>query len=503
MRNWTVGKKLLALGTFNLLNVIVLGAIAQWGFQGAQQEFQRSLAMTAAIRGAMQADMMHDAIRGDVASALLGGEESAAASDEFSEHAEILSDEIAKITALSDYPELVAESKKVTPEAQAYLNIAKDVIALAAQDHAAAMAKRPEFQSAFSNLEGVMEQLGDAVESNAKLIQTGGAKKLSDFSLFLTIICIASALVGALGSWTVARLTTKPLGRVMEALSDMSTQMRAGVEQISSTSESVAGSACSQASGLEETAAAIEELAASSKHSSASSSEARGLILAVEAAASGGVAKMKEMAQAILDIKSSAEETAGIIRTIDEIAFQTNLLALNAAVEAARAGDAGKGFAVVAEEVRSLAQRSGTAARDTAAKILRSQELAVTGVKVSEEVKAALETINERVTKSASLISEISTGSNEQSKAVAEINRAVTDLDKETQANSAASEELAAAAKELLHQSSSLDTAVATLGEMVHGDASSAAFQGRSSAPAKSARKAQTVPFEDFQSLDA
>ena len=501
MRTWTIGRKLLALGGFNLLNVIILGAVAQWGFRGAEVAFESSIDLTSAIRGAMQADMMHDAIRGDVVSSLLGGEDSAAAAEEFPEHAESLRTEIGKIAALSHFPKLVSASTKVKPEAEAYLATAKEMIALASSDPTAAMQKRKEFQTAFGNLEGAMELLGDEVEAEAKLIQGEGSKKLSNFSFLLTCICIGSALLGALGSWVVARLTTKPLGRIMDALSEMSTQMRAGVQQISSTSEAVAGSACSQASGLEETAAAIEELAASSKHSSSSSDQARGLISAVETAASGGVQKMREMAQAILDIKISAEETAGIIRTIDEIAFQTNLLALNAAVEAARAGDAGKGFAVVAEEVRSLAQRSGNAARDTAAKILRSQELAVAGVKVSDEVRNALEAINERVTRSASLISEISTGSSEQTRAVQDVNRSVGDLDKETQANSAASEQLAAAAKELLHQSSSLDGAVATLGEMVHGDKPGA--PANTKARTKTTGRVPALPFDDFQSLVA
>ena len=101
------------------------------------------------------------------------------------------------------------------------------------------------------------------------------------------------------------------------------------------------------------------------------------------------------MSTAIEKIKDGADQTARIIKTIDEIAFQTNLLALNAAVEAARAGEAGKGFAVVAEEVRSLAQRSAEAARSTAELISESQENAANGVVVSTEVSEVLSRIIE------------------------------------------------------------------------------------------------------------
>src|SRR5690606_8490276 len=112
-----------------------------------------------------------------------------------------------------------------------------------------------------------------------------------------------------------------------------------------------------------------------------------------------GVERMERLAGAIGKIKGSADETAKIVKTIDEIAFQTNLLALNAAVEAARAGEAGKGFAVVAEEVRNLAQRSAEAAKTTSALIEGSVASVGEGVELSEAVVGALSDISERVVK--------------------------------------------------------------------------------------------------------
>jgi methyl-accepting chemotaxis protein len=172
---------------------------------------------------------------------------------------------------------------------------------------------------------------------------------------------------------------------------------------------------------------------------------------------------------AIQKIKSSSDETAKIIKTIDEIAFQTNLLALNAAVEAARAGDAGKGFAVVAEEVRNLAQRSAEAARNTAALIEGSQQNAENGVNVSKDVESILLRIAENTQKLSQLNGEVSSASNEQSKGIDQVNTAMTEMDKVTQSNAANAEECASASEELSAQASELKEMVNQLMQLVGG----------------------------------
>ena len=174
------------------------------------------------------------------------------------------------------------------------------------------------------------------------------------------------------------------------------------------------------------------------------------------------------MHEAIEAIRSASDETAVIVKVIEEIAFQTNLLALNAAVEAARAGDAGRGFAVVAEEVRGLAQRSASAAKDTAEKITRSLELARGGVKVSDEVTAALSLITSDCVKAAALVSEIAVAGSAQARSLGEVNIAVGQLDQVTQSNAAAAEQSAAASEELLAQSQVLDSVVQKLVLLVH-----------------------------------
>jgi ABC-type transporter Mla subunit MlaD len=169
---------------------------------------------------------------------------------------------------------------------------------------------------------------------------------------------------------------------------------------------------------------------------------------------------MKRMTETIGKIKSSSDETAKIVGTIDEIAFQTNLLALNAAVEAARAGEAGKGFAVVAEEVRNLAQRSAEAARNTADLIEGAVRNADGGVKVTEEVSSVLDEISEGSRKVSDLVNEIAAASGEQAQGIEQVNLAVSQLDKVTQQNAANAEESASAAEELSSQAEEMRSLV-------------------------------------------
>ena len=189
-----------------------------------------------------------------------------------------------------------------------------------------------------------------------------------------------------------------------------------------------------------------------SKQNSANAQEANALANAAQGATQRGVDSMTRLSGAVERIKASADQTAKIIKTIDEIAFQTNLLALNAAVEAARAGEAGKGFAVVAEEVRNLAMRSAEAARNTSELIEGSVKNAEEGVTLNGEVLRNLEEISGQVGKVREVMAEIAAASEQQTQGVDQINLAVEQMNGLTQASAANSEESAAAAEELSSQ---------------------------------------------------
>jgi methyl-accepting chemotaxis protein len=181
-------------------------------------------------------------------------------------------------------------------------------------------------------------------------------------------------------------------------------------------------------------------------------------------------------------INASSDKISKIIKVIDEIAFQTNILALNAAVEAARAGEAGMGFAVVADEVRNLAQRSAQAAKDTAGLIEESIATSREGSAKLEQVAGVIRAITESATQVKTLVDEVNMGSQEQSKGIDQIAKAVAQMDQVTQGTAASAEESASASEELSAQAQALNHIVSALGTLVGGGGNQATMSRAQSA---------------------
>ncbi len=237
-------------------------------------------------------------------------------------------------------------------------------------------------------------------------------------------------------------------------------QVSSAGEQIATGSQGLAQGSSEQAASLEEVSSSLQEMAASATQSAASARAAQATAEQTRSRVIDGQQSMERLSKAIEQIKNSSDQTAKIVKTIDEIAFQTNLLALNAAVEAARAGDAGRGFAVVAEEVRNLAIRSAEAARNTAALIEESVATASQGVTYNAEVVERLAEIDRDVNEVNTLVSSLSATSTQQAGAVNQINTAVDQLNAVTQQVAANAEESASASEELAGQALTLNDLV-------------------------------------------
>ncbi|MCP4645383.1 MAG: hypothetical protein GY851_33375 [bacterium] len=303
-------------------------------------------------------------------------------------------------------------------------------------------------------------------ETNKGMLTMASRTKVS-----VMVVSLAAIAVGIVGAFFIAKSLVRTLKNIIDGLSGGSEQVTAASGQVAEASQSMAEGASEQASSLEETSASLEEMSSMTQRNADHATQASTMAGEARDAARDGATSMERMTEAIGKIKATSDETAKIIKTIDEIAFQTNLLALNAAVEAARAGDAGKGFAVVAEEVRNLARRSADAARDTSGLITESQESADSGVRVSEEVSEVLGRIRDGVEKVTGILDEVAAASKEQAQGVEQINGAVTQMDRVTQSNAANSEEAASASEELSAQAKELNDMVAILSGLVGGGA--------------------------------
>ena len=315
----------------------------------------------------------------------------------------------------------------------------------------------------------------------------------------ISLGALVALIAGIAASYLISRSIAKPLNKISEMLWAGADQTTSACGQVSGASQSLAQGASEQAATIEEASASIEEMSSMTKQNAANAAEANSIASIALDSANTGSQAMERMSSAIADIKNSSDETAKIIKTIDDIAFQTNLLALNAAVEAARAGEAGKGFAVVAEEVRNLAQRSAEAAKTTSHLIEESVQNSERGVTISSEVADALSEIASNNGKVSDLITEIAAASKEQAQGIDQINTAVSQMDQVTQSNAANAEETAAAAEEMDAQAEELKRQVDQLRVIVNGSKNSSMPMNEthldySPSPRKNKRPAAGMP---------
>ncbi|MDY3554856.1 methyl-accepting chemotaxis protein [Gemmata sp. JC717] len=278
---------------------------------------------------------------------------------------------------------------------------------------------------------------------------------------------VGAALNEAVGS---VRSALEGVREVAEELADASGQLSAASEEISTGAQQ-------QASSLEETASTLQQITSTVRQSADSAQQARQLASGSKEIAEKGGSVVSSAVGAMSEINASSKRIADIITTIDEIAFQTNLLALNAAVEAARAGEQGRGFAVVATEVRNLAQRSATAAKEIKALIQDSVKKVDTGTELVNRSGTTLAEIVTSVKRVTDIVTEMASASREQSTGIEQVNKAVAQMDTVTQRNASQTEEMSATAQTLTDHAAQLRDLVGrfNLGPGGHAPAAKAA----------------------------
>lgn len=300
-----------------------------------------------------------------------------------------------------------------------------------------------------TNLQGLKDRCsGDLRQQLGALQQRSAYARWLELAVLLVTIVVAAVIVNL----TIRKAITGPIVRVIYGVQKAANASASTSGRMAESGKGVARDAQEQAACVEETSASLEEISATSQQNASRATEADTLMKTARQTVDRAAESMNNLTKSMDAISKSSSHVAGVLKSIDEIAFHTNILALNAAVEAARAGEAGAGFSVVADEVRSLAQRAADAARRSAEMVETTIADVAQGVKLVAEAHRAFSEVSTTISNSGQVVSQIAASSVEQARGVEHIGQAIARIEAVTQNNAANAQQTAENAEAMIAQ---------------------------------------------------
>jgi len=519
MKSWSIQKKLVGLCSILVGSILAVGGFHHFGTKLlVETNNEISRIQLPAVHDIDLINMMHDNIRATVYQALFlssqgKAEEKSQVAKEFEEYSAGIKKTISDIGDLKLQPLIQKGVSDVRPEIGNYLKISKEVVELSlAGQKDVALTKLPYFQKAYGSLDKKLDILTDKIEKEVRASQMRGEQKAQWLELISLFLILASVSTGVLISTWIVRDLVQSLSRVIDGLSRSSEQVSNASAESAETATKLSEAATQQAASLQQTMASVEEISAMVNQNSDSAGRAKTVVDGNQRVSEEGAQSVNNMLKAIEEIKftndkilaqmeSSNKEFGDIVKiisdigektkVINDIVFQTKLLSFNASVEAARAGEHGKGFAVVAEEVGSLAQMSGTAAKEitsllsastkkvneiveaTTKRVDQLVEIGKDKISLGESTaircREALERVSENARSVATMVTEIAHASKEQAQGIQEINKAIAQLDQVTQQNSSVARQSSTQAEHLRNEAHNLSEVISALVFSVNG----------------------------------